>query len=117
MEVDQHLLWRDDVALDLGTTLLILGTFSHLTIQKARNRGENVKRQIFGRNASYFFALVFYASIIPGLIPEFQPYGVKGLIWLSVLLIAVLSRFRGEKKQMRNLPRRAMDRLPLKKAR
>ncbi len=86
-------------ALDLGTALLILGTFSHFTIQKARKRGENVKRQLFGRNASYFFALVFYVSIIPGLMPELQPYGVQGLIWLSVLLIAVLSRLRGDKNE------------------
>ncbi len=84
-------------ALDLGTALLILGAFSHLTIQKAKKKREDVKRQIFGRNVAFACALVFYLSIIPGLIPEFQPYGVQGLIWLSVLMISVLSRFRRER--------------------
>jgi uncharacterized membrane protein len=86
-------------ALDIGTALLILGGFSHFIIQKARMRGENVKQQMFGRSITFALALVFYVSIIPGLISELQPYGVQGLIWLSVLLLAVLSRLRSDKSR------------------
>jgi hypothetical protein len=86
-------------ALDIGTALLILGAFTHFIIQKAQTQGENVRRLIFSRSVAYASALVFYASIVPGLIPELQPYGVQGLIWLSVLVFAVLSRFRSDKKK------------------
>jgi uncharacterized membrane protein len=82
-------------ALDIGTALMILGAFGHFIIVKARRRGENVKQLVSSRSIAFASALVFYASIIPGLIPEFQPYGVQGLIWLAVLLYAVLRGLRG----------------------
>ncbi len=86
-------------ALDIGTALLILGTYSHFIIQNARRRGENVKQLLTGRSIAYVSALIFYASIIPGLIPQLQPYGVQGLIWLSVLVYAVFRGVRGGKRK------------------
>jgi uncharacterized membrane protein len=85
-------------ALDVGTTLLILGIFSHFIILEARKKGENVKQMMSHRDITYASAFVFYASIIPGLIPELQPWGIQGLIWLSVLVFGLASRFIGKRR-------------------
>jgi uncharacterized membrane protein len=81
-------------AIDIGTALLILGVFTHLIILKSQKVEEDMNRLKVSRSLTFASALVFYASIIPGLIPELQQYGVQGLIWLAVILMAVLSRLR-----------------------
>jgi uncharacterized membrane protein len=81
-------------AIDVGTTLLILGVFYQFAIIRGRGVGAKVKQLEWGRKIAIVSALIFYASIIPGLIPELQNLGIQGMIWLLTLVIAVASRFR-----------------------
>jgi uncharacterized membrane protein len=85
-------------AVDVGTTMLILGIFSHFIILEARKKGEDVRQMMSSRSLTFVSAFVFYASILPGLIPELQPWGIQGLIWLSVLVFGVALRFRGKRR-------------------
>lgn len=81
-------------AIDVGTTLLILGAFYQFAIIRGRGVGAKVKQLEWRRKITIVSALVFNASIIPGLIPELQNLGVQGMIWLLTLIIAVASRSR-----------------------
>jgi uncharacterized membrane protein len=80
-------------AMDLGTTMIILLLLNEALLRQIPSGDEaEVARLKRNRLSLLIGGTVFFASIIPGFIPELRSQGVQSLMWLAVLVFAVIFR-------------------------
>ncbi len=80
-------------ALDIGSALLIFVMLNQFSIEEIPAKDDAERERLTrSRNVLLICAFVFFASNLIQFVPSLQSAGVQGLVWLSVLLIAFLSR-------------------------